>query len=374
MNSLSDTKKKPVTILFFVDGLVAGGKERRLVELMKGLALHDSVRFELVLMNPEVHYQEVFGLGIKLHYIIRRFKRDPNAFLQFFRICQKVKPDFVHCWDGMTAILSTPVCKVLNIKLINGMITDSPDRSKVFYKPFLRARLTFPFSYLIVGNSKAGLASYRAPEHKSTVIYNGFDFERLSALKAKEEVLESLDVKTRYIVGMVATFGIFKDYKTYFSAAEKVLRKRDDVTFLAIGEQTDSEAAKSLVDKEYSNNIRLVGKRSDIESYVNVMDVCVLSTFTEGISNSIIEYMALKKPVVVTKGGGSDEIVENGITGFLVEKSNPDDLSIRVEQLLDDEHQRDALGAAGKEKIRQKFTINQMVTEYLKYYCSVNNK
>ena len=53
------------------------------------------------------------------------------------------------------------------------------------------------------------------------------------------------------------------------------------------------------------------------------MDICLLSTFTEGISNSIMEYMALGKPVIATDGGGTKEIVDDGETGFLIGQSDP---------------------------------------------------
>ena len=78
----------------------------------------------------------------------------------------------------MTAVYAIPACKLLNIKLINGMVVDTPVKKNILNKNWLRARLTFPFSDLIIGNSKAGLIAYKAPTKKSRCIYNGMDFER----------------------------------------------------------------------------------------------------------------------------------------------------------------------------------------------------
>ena len=71
----------------------------------------------------------------------------------------------------------------------------------------------------------------------------------------------------------------------------------------------------------------MLGIRSGIESLISAMDICVLSTFTEGISNSILEYMALEKPVIATAGGGTNEIVIDNKTGFLIKQSNPEELA-----------------------------------------------
>ena len=70
---------------------------------------------------------------------------------------------------------------------------------------------------------------------------------------------------------------------------------------------------------------------------VNVFDIGVLATHGEGISNSIMEYMALGKPVVASEGGGTCELVQDGITGFLVPRRDPQALAARISQLLDDQ-------------------------------------
>ena len=66
-------------IIFFTDTLRAGGKERRLTELMKALKSMPDISFELVLMHEDIHYKEVLDLGIDIHYILRKTKKDPVA-------------------------------------------------------------------------------------------------------------------------------------------------------------------------------------------------------------------------------------------------------------------------------------------------------
>src|SRR6185312_14588723 len=119
-------------ILFFIDGLYAGGKERRLTELMKGLNSISEISFEIVVMNDKVHYQQVFDLNTKVHYLIRKTKKDLSVFQKFYRLCKSYRPDIVHCWDSMTAVIAVPICKLLNIILVNGMVVDTPVKQNIF--------------------------------------------------------------------------------------------------------------------------------------------------------------------------------------------------------------------------------------------------
>lgn len=356
-------------ILFFIDCFPSGGKERRLVELMKMLKLKEDIQFELVVMSNEIYYTEVFDLGINIHYVIRRSKKDISVFNTFYKLCKHYKTDIIHCWDSMTAIYLAPISKLLNIKFVNGMITNTPLQQNIFNKRWLRAQLTFPFSTIIIGNSYAGLKAYNAPKKKSFCIHNGFNFQRIIHLQKNDHAIkEQLSIKTEYIVGMVASFSESKDYKTYYAAAEIMLEKRKDITFLAIGNNTDSPDSIRLVRNDLINNFRFLGKQSNIESFINIMDVCVLSTFTEGISNSILEYMALGKPVVATSGGGTNEIVKDNQTGFLISASNPVELAEKTELLLNDIDLRKIMGLAGKNVVVNDFSIDTMVNKYISIY------
>lgn len=358
-------------ILFFIDGLRAGGKERRLVELIRALTSNQEIDCELVIMNEEIHYKEVLDTNISIHSLIRGTKKDVTIFQKFYRLCKTTKPDIVHCWDNMTAIYSVPACKLLNIPLINGMITNSPQKWLILNKYWLRAKLTFPFSDYIVSNSKSGMIAYGVSKKNSYIIHNGFDFNRIIDITHRDMVRSQMAIKTKFVVGMVATFSKSKDYGTYFKAAQLLLEQRKDITFLAIGHKTDSIILRSMIEGKNMQYFRFLGTKSDIESYINAMDICVLSTFTEGISNSILEYMALAKPVVATDGGGTNEIVENMKTGFLVKVSDPEDLSGKINMLLQDETLRMSMGANGKKRIQEAFSMEKMLNEYISLYNKI---
>lgn len=358
-------------ILYVIDTLGSGGKERRLTELLKALLSRGEVDAELVIMSNDIHYTEVFSFGIRIHKIIRRTKKDLRVFGKLAGIIRDFKPDAVHCWESMTAIYLAPVCRILKCPLINGMVTNVPLQRNIFNRHWLRARLTFPLSSVIVSNSNAGLKAYRVPPEKGVVIYNGFNFDRIGNIGVAQESRDELGITTPLVVGMVASFWQQKDYPTYYKAAQILLEKRRDVTFLAIGSGTDSEDSINLINKEYLAFFKLLGRQTNVEYLVNAMDVCVLATFTEGTSNAVFEYMALSKPVVATDGGGTAEIINDGIQGFLVKPSDPYMLAGKIQILLDSADKRMNMGNAGVRRIKETFSIDRMVSDYINLYLRV---
>ena len=173
-------------------------------------------------MSNEIHYKEVFDLDIKIRYLLRTTKKDLSVFHKFYKICKNYNPDIVHCWDSMTALIAVPACKLLRIKLVNGMVVDTPVQRNIFNKHWFRAKLTFPFSNVIIGNSNAGLAAYGAPCKKSSCIYNGMHLSRFDFLKdpsfMRKEIFGDKSGEI-FIAGMVAAFEDRKDYKTLIKAA-----------------------------------------------------------------------------------------------------------------------------------------------------------
>lgn len=83
-------------ILFFIDSLRSGGKERRLVELIKGLKDYQDIQCELATMSKEIYYTEIYNLGIRIHYLIRKWKKDPRIFFRLYNLCKKIgsSPNF----------------------------------------------------------------------------------------------------------------------------------------------------------------------------------------------------------------------------------------------------------------------------------------
>ena len=130
-------------ILFIIDSLKMGGKERQLIELLKGLMCNDSIVTELVVMNNVVYYNKIKNLNVKLNYLIRSSKRDIKVFYKLSKICKRFKPDIIHTWDSMTAVYALPIAKFFKIKIINGSIRNATPIKTFSFDWF--SKLIFPY-------------------------------------------------------------------------------------------------------------------------------------------------------------------------------------------------------------------------------------
>ena len=363
-------------VLLLNDNLKKGGRERRMIELIKGLLKFPSIILEVVLFKDEIEYPEIHNLNIHIHVIKRKNKI--LALNDLYKVTKEFQPDIVHAWSLMTNILSLPTIILQGCKLINSKVASAPNHLKWYHKEYLLSQISFLLSDVIISNSMAGLESFNAPKHKSITIYNGFDFNtRVKNLTSPEIIKKKYGIESEKIVGKVAAFADRKDYLTFIQAAIQVLEKNNGVIFFAIGEGSNLEQIKNLVPKKYINKIIFTGRLDHVESVINIFDIGVLCTNNvihgEGISNTIMEYMALGKPVIATEGGGTNEIVVNKENGFLVPARSPQIVSNRILYLLMNKDQAADMGKTGQKNIQNKFSLTGMTKKYLDVYTKLLN-
>ncbi|MGB3585118.1 MAG: glycosyltransferase [Tunicatimonas sp.] len=365
------SKRSTVTrVVIVVDTMVAGGKERRLLELLKGLEKNEIVTVCLIILSNLVEYEELHHLSIQTIFLPRRGKKDFTIFYKLYCAIKKFGPDIIQSWSSVASVFLLPTVLLSKARFINAIIADAPWSVKPFSSRWWHIKLSFPLSDSIISNSRAGLKAYDAPLQKSFCIPNGIDLTRFEGLPNTTEMRRHFNITTRYVVGMVASFRGAKDYPTYLKAAQYVLENRDDVTFMAIGDGKDL----AELSKMYKNEEKIIftGRIADIEAAVNIFSVGVLITdhqvHGEGIPNSVMEYMALKKPVIATDAGGTTELVINQVTGFVCQQRDPHHLEEKIMYLLDHPQVAQAMGDAGRKRIEEGFTLNAMTYAYLKLY------
>ncbi len=353
-------------ILFIIDTLKTGGKERRFIELFKGLSKNESLEIHLVMLSTIIDYKDVFDLPIKIHFFERRRKKDLSIFSRLYKLCKQIKPSIIQSCESMCSVYSLPVAKLLGIKFVNAMIYNAPFRLKV--TNWIRSKLTFPMSDLIIANSEMGLKSYNAPKAKSVFIHNGYDLNRLNYSISTNEIQDELNLHGKKIVAMVGAFEIRKDYHTFLDAAIHISNTRKDIAFVAIGDGILLSKFQAMIPDSLKENIQLIGRKSNIERYLSAIDLGVLTTnhriHGEGIPNAVLEFMAFGKPVIATNGGGTPELVKDGITGILIEPYDIQGLIKSILTILDDNHLAKRMGSEGKKIVIENFNLDKMVRSY----------
>jgi glycosyltransferase involved in cell wall biosynthesis len=359
-----------VKILFFIESLHSGGKERRLVELLAYLKRKPQYEMLLVLTRPDIHYKKFLELGIPYEVLERRLlKKDPLLFYKFYKTCCRFRPDVIHTWGNMVSFYSLPAVLLLGIPLVNGQITSALPRIPKLSKLSVMSKLSFRFARIILANSKAGLASHGIGKEKGRVIYNGIDLERFKNPADQDVLNAKYGIRTPFAVIMVASFSAMKDHDKFIDVAREAAAIRNDVTFLAVGDGLNLERIKNRAAEDKLTNVIFSGRVEDVESLVALADIGVLfSPRGEGTSNSILEYMASGKPVLANDSGGTAEIVKHGVNGLLLSDETPAQIAGLISGLLDDLLKRTAMGEAGKKMIGESFSVDRMGKEFETVY------
>ena len=333
----------------------------------------------LVTLTNVIEYDYVHELPIQLKIIERKSKKDMSVVFKLRKIIKTFQPDIIHSWGSMASVYLTMINLFTRKSgFINGIIADVIPGLNLLDRLYLRTKLTIPFSKVILANTKAGLKAYKVPVSKGVCIYNGIDLTRFRNLKPAEQVeCELLGRKKgdSYIGAMVGAFEDRKDYDTLIRAAIKLCSKNKKVIFLLIGKGSLLESIKQQVPAELMDTqIRFLGSRNDIESILQIVDVGLLIAHYEGISNSIMEYMASAKPVIASDEGGTPELVIEGETGFLVAQGGSDQIIEKMELLMSNPQLAKEMGQKGQQRIREHFDLSKMADSFINLYNKVLNK
>jgi len=226
-------------------------------------------------------------------------------------------------------------------------------------------RLLAGLAHTVIVNS-AGVARRFAWAQRSKVrcIHNGVDVDRFSPRQGSGELRRSLGIPTRArLVVSVGRFVAYKGYAHLLEAARLVQAAMPGVHWLLVGDgelRSDLEAQSHRLD--LSVQVRFTGWREDVPDILALCDLFVLPSLAEHFGRVIIEAMAMGKAVVATDAGGVPEIVIHGETGLLVPPAQPKALAEAVLTLLEDPAQAALLGAAGRQRAEDAFSLSRHVS------------
>jgi glycosyltransferase involved in cell wall biosynthesis len=201
-------------------------------------------------------------------------------------------------------------------------------------------------------------------------IYNGVDLSRYDHLEPCCTLPEEYGMEPgSQLVGVVARLEPEKGHPTLLEAWPAVLRAVPDVYLLIVGEGSRREALEAMArELRVAHRVVFTGRRDDVPAVTRALDVAVLPSYREAQGLSILEAMALSRPVVASNVGGIPEMITDGVTGLLVPPHDPDALSGAIIRLLRDHPFADTLGRAGHDLVHDRFCIDLMVDAVQQIY------
>lgn len=368
-----------IKVLILNDQLTRGGKERRISELVKYCRLHYSVMFEIVIMHDKIEYEDIYETGYKVHSLNWSENTFAKNFKRLFAIAKSFNPDIIHSWSSMTDVIGVVLKFVTRKKLISSMIASVIPFRDIRNQDFRRSLYTFPFMDFITSNTQAGLKKYHTSKSKSLCIYNGFNFERSKFLYKAEILMKEHKLEHKFVVGMVAAFFEKKDQETFISAALSLLHKLPGrIAFILIGYGPREDECRRQSGEYHQKDIIFTGMCTYVEEYINIFDIGVLCTNSnchgEGISNAILEYMAIAKPVIATDGGGTREIVLDNETGYLIKPKDPALLEEKILYLMNNPEHARMMGSKGLQRVKENFSMVAMCDSFIKVYEKVSGE
>ena len=196
-----------------------------------------------------------------------------------------------------------------------------------------------------------------------TRIYNGVDLSRYERVEACCTLPDEYGMEPgSQIVGVVARLEPEKGHPTLLEAWPLVLRAVPDAYLLIVGEGSRREALEAQTrDLRIAHRVVFTGRRDDVPAVTAALDVAVLPSYREAQGLSILEALALSRPVVASNVGGIPEMITDGVNGILVPPHDPDALAAATIRLLRDHPLADTLGRAGHDMVHDRFCIDLMV-------------
>lgn len=369
-------KDHRITVMFPINYLGIGGAEQQLLELVRGI---DKAHFEPLVVTLYPGYpleSEIRKIpGAKLISINRKGKYDFWVITKILSLLWQKEVDIIHPF--LTPATLFGLLPAILYRTPVKIVTERSVQSKQRLGPrlYLKAEdFLSRFVDKVVSNSEAGreyVIQRGIPRDRIRVIYNGINLGRLSATDDDvEQVRHLLGVPPGgKIVGIMARLSAVKDHVTFLRAAAIISQAMPDTRFALVGDGPLRSYLENLSQElGIASKTVFFGDQQDVGTYLSAFDIAALTSQREGCSNSLLETMALGKPVVATDVGGNRELVNHGENGLLVPSGNAEAVASATLSLLRDSETAKVMGQRAREKVVSQFSLEKMVQQYQSLY------
>jgi glycosyltransferase involved in cell wall biosynthesis len=363
----------PITVVHVIDDLGLGGAQRQLVELIKALPKDRYAVHVIALSTTKVAYESILRrAGISLTLIPHAGTWSWRTLMALVRQRRGLRPDIVQTWLFTADLYGRLAAFIVRVPRVVCAIRNAIEDMPWHYR--LVNWLLSGGTACITVNADAirpGLIRRGGiPARKIRVIPNGLNLGGFPPVARNGIYHQEWGIPPEAkIVAMVARFAPQKDHWTFLQAAARVSQHIPDAYFVLVGEGALRATVQRWVEElGLTKRVRVVGARSDVWQLLHHLEVFVLATHHEGSPNVVMEAMAAERPVVATNVDGAAELVVSGETGWLVPRKDVEAMAEAIERLLKHPDQAKTMGARGRARIEQHFSIEQTVRKTMALY------
>ncbi len=377
MPQSNDTRPLITHVIF---SLGIGGLENGVVNLINRMPPEKCRHAIICITNSTDFSSRLTRKDVEIHELNKKEGHDWRSFLKMYRLLRRLKPAIVHTRNLAAIEYQLPALLAgvrFRIQGEHGWDVFDPDGNNKKYQWLRKLMATIIHCFIPLSRQLQGYLENKVGISPAKIyrICNGVDTDKFYPLTDNKSLADcplSFDEDLVFI-GTVGRMHGVKDQMTLVYAFRQLLKDHPELTknvrLIMIGEGPIRDQAMAFLrDHQLENLSWLPGKRDDVAEIMRCLDVFVLPSIAEGISNTILEAMATGLPVVATHVGGNPELIEEGVTGCLVEKEDFHAMAKCIGKYVKDKSIRSEHGHNAHQKVLQDFSINVMVEKYMDVY------
>ncbi|MBU1087432.1 MAG: glycosyltransferase [Candidatus Omnitrophica bacterium] len=348
-------------ILYTMNSAEIAGSEKALILLLRRL---NRKKFNPIVMCPAQGplIKRLRKENVRVLVNIQKSRFGLSTLYNLVQILKRENIDLVHLHSTRVHAI---IAKLLRIPVVERINMTRHKYIWSFSKFVFIDRLMSCFvdRFIIVSEAlKRDMIKRKISKRKLLTIYNGIDWNELTEpseiIKTKRELSLSDD---DIVIGVIGRLVKQKGHKYFIEAAVSILEKFPKAKFLIVGNGPLEKDLKSFVKKAgIDNNVIFTGFRNDIANLLEIMDIFVLPSIWEPLSNALLEAMAIGKPIVATNVDGTAEALNHNYSGLLIKPEDSSEIAKAVVKLLENKEKALKMGMAAKEVVKARFCLEGM--------------
>lgn len=346
--------------LTFVTATLTSGGSERVMSIVANKMQERGYEVEIICLNDQIVFYPI-NEGIKITHVEVEVgtKSLPKKLWWFRKYIQKTQPDVVIAF--MVSVYTVTLLALMGVDIpVISSVRNDPAYSNLRKK--ITRKLLLPRSaHVVVQTQQIKQYFSKNIQKKTTVIYNPVN-EKVFQIK-----VDGLKVKGEERLNRIISVGRLypqKDQKTMIEAFAKVSEKHPDWKLVIFGEGPERGALELLVERlKIKEKVSLPGKSENIIDELKKSKIFCLSSIYEGMSNALVEAICVGLPIVTTKVSGTEELIENGENGFIVDIGDKDTMAMAMTKLIEDENLRQQFAEKNRAQA-VKFETNAIVDQW----------
>lgn len=365
-------KKK---IMHLITGLEVGGAENMLLKILPSTA-DTCDHFVCSIIGVGPIGDKLVAAGIPVYYLDLSYTLDLSIIPKLKKLISELNPDVLITYLPHADLLGRIIGKIAHVPTIVCSVRVRLTRSK--YLPyFIIDGLTSPLVNKYHFNSRTIANLHRlilrVPPRKITIIPNTINVDLYNLSLDKTAKKQSLGLPTnKIIIGCIARLRKQKGHSDLIAAFHQVHVVRPATTLVLVGDGEEKPTIQQAIKKyRLAPHVIMLGNRHDVPAILQTFDIFAFTTLYEGMSNSLMEAMSARLPILTTNIPENRELITDNQTGLLVPVHDIAATASALVRLIDDPALRASLAANAYSDVRQKFSLAAIVPQYRDFYRSL---